>query len=208
MLGVAAIALFLSTVVRVTAGRGARHDGVLVASTLLLTLDAATSLQPYLPTRYWLSFVDLFRDPILWRNVTRGTGAPARVRRGAARRRLGQLHDEGHQGLTRAASAGADGGVRDRGCRAPSSSIVIRITAGSLGRSPWEICASGQTDCTAKSSAPVDRGGVGRYDGLVVGRPDRHPARALGRLVARVEAAEQVAVGTELLAPDRAGVRA
>ena len=29
-------------------------------------------MQPYLPTRYWLSFVDLFRDPILWRNVERG----------------------------------------------------------------------------------------------------------------------------------------
>jgi ABC-2 type transport system permease protein len=29
-------------------------------------------LHPYLPTRYWLSFVDLFRDPILWRDVLRG----------------------------------------------------------------------------------------------------------------------------------------
>ncbi len=44
----------------------------LIASSLLLTLDAAHSLEPYLPTRYWLSFVDLFRDPILWRNVVRG----------------------------------------------------------------------------------------------------------------------------------------
>jgi ABC-2 type transport system permease protein len=46
----------------------------LVGSSLLLTLDAARSLQPYLPTRYWLSFVDLFRDPILLRNVERGIG--------------------------------------------------------------------------------------------------------------------------------------
>ena len=45
---------------------------ILVASTLLLTLDAADALQPYLPTRYWLAFVDLFRDPILWRDVLRG----------------------------------------------------------------------------------------------------------------------------------------
>jgi ABC-2 type transport system permease protein len=29
-------------------------------------------LQPYLPTHYWLAFVDLFRNPILWRNITRG----------------------------------------------------------------------------------------------------------------------------------------
>ena len=44
----------------------------LVASTLLLTLDAARALHPYLPTRYWLAFVDLFRDPILWRDLVRG----------------------------------------------------------------------------------------------------------------------------------------
>jgi ABC-2 type transport system permease protein len=45
---------------------------LLIGSSLLLTVDAARSLQPYLPTRYWLAFVDLFRDPILWRDVDRG----------------------------------------------------------------------------------------------------------------------------------------
>ena len=74
MLGVAAIALFLSTLVEAPLAAALGTIGVLIASTLLLTLDAAESLYPYLPTRYWLSFVDLFRDPILWRNVTRGTG--------------------------------------------------------------------------------------------------------------------------------------
>ena len=39
---------------------------------LLLTLDASDSLRPYLVTRYWLAFVDLFRDPILWHDVVRG----------------------------------------------------------------------------------------------------------------------------------------
>ena len=29
-------------------------------------------VRPYLPTRYWLSWVDLFRDPILWHDVQRG----------------------------------------------------------------------------------------------------------------------------------------
>jgi len=72
MLGVAAIALFLSTVVSSPLGAALGTMGVLVASTLLLTLDAANALQPYLPTRYWLAFVDLFRDPILWRDVGRG----------------------------------------------------------------------------------------------------------------------------------------
>ena len=72
MLGVAAIALFLSTVVKTPVGAAFGTLGILVASTLLLTLDAADALQPYLLTRYWLAFVDLFRDPILWRDVVRG----------------------------------------------------------------------------------------------------------------------------------------
>jgi ABC-2 type transport system permease protein len=74
MLGVAAIALFLSTVVESPLAAALGTLAVLIASTLLLTLDAANALQPFLPTRYWLSFVDLFRDPILWRDVLRGTG--------------------------------------------------------------------------------------------------------------------------------------
>lgn len=72
MLGVAAIALFLSTAVRSPLAATMGTMAVLIASTLLLTIDAADVLQPYLPTRYWLAFVDLFRDPILWRDVVRG----------------------------------------------------------------------------------------------------------------------------------------
>ncbi|MEO8106210.1 MAG: ABC transporter permease [Actinomycetes bacterium] len=74
MLGVAAIALFLSTVVDSPLAAAMGALAVLIGSSLLLTLDAANSLSPFLPTRYWLSFIDLFRDPILWRNVVRGTG--------------------------------------------------------------------------------------------------------------------------------------
>jgi ABC-2 type transport system permease protein len=33
--------------------------------------------QPYLPTRYWLAFVDLFRDPVLTRDLLRGTALQA-----------------------------------------------------------------------------------------------------------------------------------
>lgn len=69
MLGVAAIALFLSTVSESPLGAALGTLTVLIASTILLTLNAADALQPYLPTRYWLAFVDLFRDPILWRGV-------------------------------------------------------------------------------------------------------------------------------------------
>jgi len=72
MLGVAAVALFLSTVAESPLAAALGTMALLVASTLLLTIDAAGPLQPYLPTRYWLAFVDLFRDPILWRDVVRG----------------------------------------------------------------------------------------------------------------------------------------
>lgn len=72
MLAVAAMALLLSTLTDspLTAALGAL--AFLVGSSLLLTLDAGRAITPYLPTRYWLAFVDLFRDPILWRNVERG----------------------------------------------------------------------------------------------------------------------------------------
>jgi len=72
MLGVAGLALLLSTVTDSPLGAALGALAFLIASTLLLTLDAAAALQPYLPTRYWLAFVDLFRDPILWRDLVRG----------------------------------------------------------------------------------------------------------------------------------------
>lgn len=72
MLGVAAVALFFSTVTTSSIGAALGTIGLLIASTVLLGLDAAEVLHPYLPTRYWLSFVDLFRDPILLDNVGRG----------------------------------------------------------------------------------------------------------------------------------------
>ena len=72
MLGVAAVALFFSTLTRSSIGAALGTIGMLVASTVLLGLDAANAFHPFLPTRHWLAFVDLFRDPILWRDVTRG----------------------------------------------------------------------------------------------------------------------------------------
>jgi ABC-2 type transport system permease protein len=72
MLGVAAFALFFSTLTDSPLAAMLGALGILVASSLLLTLDAASSFAPYLPTRYWLAFVDLFREPVLWRDVVRG----------------------------------------------------------------------------------------------------------------------------------------
>jgi len=77
MLGVAAMALFLSTVTDAPQSASLGALAFLIGSSLLLTVDAARPLQPYLPTRYWLSFVDLYRDPILWSNLERGVGLQA-----------------------------------------------------------------------------------------------------------------------------------
>ena len=72
MLGVAAFGLFFSTLTDSPLAAALGALAVLVTSSLLFTLDAASPLAPYLPTRYWLAFVDLFRDPVLWRDVVRG----------------------------------------------------------------------------------------------------------------------------------------
>ncbi len=72
MLGVAAFGLFSSTLTDSPLAAALGALAVLVTSSLLFTLDAASPIAPYLPTRYWLAFVDLFRDPILWRDVVRG----------------------------------------------------------------------------------------------------------------------------------------
>ncbi|WP_100498412.1 ABC transporter permease subunit [Geodermatophilus chilensis] len=72
MLGVAAFGLFFSTLTDSPLAAALGALAVLVTSSLLFTLDAASPIAPYLPTRYWLAFVDLFRDPILWRDVVRG----------------------------------------------------------------------------------------------------------------------------------------
>jgi ABC-2 type transport system permease protein len=77
MLGVAAFALFFSTLTDSPLAAMLGALGILVASSLLFTLDAASSFAPYLPTRYWLAFVDFFRVPIQWRDIVRGLGLQA-----------------------------------------------------------------------------------------------------------------------------------
>ncbi|WP_030440346.1 ABC transporter permease [Actinoplanes subtropicus] len=74
MVGVAAIALFLSTVTDSALGAAMGALAVLVTSQVLVTLDAAQAIRPYLPTRYWLAWIDFFREPVLWRDIERGAG--------------------------------------------------------------------------------------------------------------------------------------
>ena len=72
MLGVAAIALFLSTVTASSLGATLGALAALIGSQVLVSLDAAASITPYLPTRYWLAWVDFFRDPIFLRDISSG----------------------------------------------------------------------------------------------------------------------------------------
>jgi ABC-2 type transport system permease protein len=72
MLGVAAIALFLSTLTDSALGAALGALAVLVASEVLVTLGAASAVQPYLPTRYWLAWIDFFRQPVFWPDIQRG----------------------------------------------------------------------------------------------------------------------------------------
>jgi ABC-2 type transport system permease protein len=73
MLGVAAVALLFSTVTDSPLSAALAAIALLVLSGVLVGLDAAHSVSPYLPTRYWLAFIDLFRDPVHYRDVVRGT---------------------------------------------------------------------------------------------------------------------------------------
>ena len=72
MVGVAAVSLLLSTMTDSPLAAALGGLAVLVSSSVLVALDAAGAVRDYLPTRYWLAWVDLFRDPILWHDVSRG----------------------------------------------------------------------------------------------------------------------------------------
>jgi ABC-2 type transport system permease protein len=74
MLGVAAIALFLSTITSSALAAALGSLAALIGSEILVTLNAASVVQPYLPTRYWLAWIDFFRDPIFWPDIERGFG--------------------------------------------------------------------------------------------------------------------------------------
>jgi ABC-2 type transport system permease protein len=77
MLGVGAIALFLSTLTDSPLAAALGALAALITSGVLVSLNAAGSVDPYLPTRYWLAWVDFFREPILWRDIDRGFAVQA-----------------------------------------------------------------------------------------------------------------------------------
>ena len=72
MVGVGVIALFFSTISDSGLGAALGTLAVLITSEVLVTLDAAQIVKPYLPTNYWLSWIDFFRAPIFWVNIDKG----------------------------------------------------------------------------------------------------------------------------------------
>jgi len=72
MIGVGVIALFFSTVTVSGIGAALGTLAILITSEILATLDAANPVKPYLPTNYWLSWIDFFRAPVFWHNIERG----------------------------------------------------------------------------------------------------------------------------------------
>jgi ABC-2 type transport system permease protein len=77
MFGVAAIAVFLSTVTDSSLGATLGALAAVISSQVLSVLDAADAVQPYLLTRYWFAWIDFYRDPILWRDIDRGLAIQA-----------------------------------------------------------------------------------------------------------------------------------
>jgi ABC-2 type transport system permease protein len=77
MLALCAVGLFFSTLTDSPLAAALGVLAFVVASTVLLPLDAAAAIRFYLPTRHWLAWVDLYRDPILWRSVRQGATVQA-----------------------------------------------------------------------------------------------------------------------------------
>lgn len=72
MLGFGSIALFFSTLSDSAIGAALGALAVLITSSIMETLQAASAIKPYLLTNYWLSWIDFFRDPVFWTNITSG----------------------------------------------------------------------------------------------------------------------------------------
>jgi ABC-2 type transport system permease protein len=72
MLGLASIAVFASTYTDSPLAAALAALATFVTSQVLDLIDATRAIRPFLPTHYWLAFIDLFRDPILWHEVVRG----------------------------------------------------------------------------------------------------------------------------------------
>ncbi|WP_250280610.1 MULTISPECIES: ABC transporter permease subunit [unclassified Frankia] len=72
MLGIAGFGLFLSTITSTPLAATLGALGILVTAGVLDQIPSAEVIQPYLPTHYWMAFVDLFRAPVPWSSIQHG----------------------------------------------------------------------------------------------------------------------------------------
>ena len=202
MLGVGAIALFLSTLTdSPLARRWARWPRWSPARCWSRWTRPARCA-PYLPTRYWLAWIDLFRDPILWRDIERGPGDAGRVRGRVPRRRPGPTSPPRTSRAEHrlAAAVGRAGGQR---CRAERAAAPARSRTGRWAVRRGRPAASGQTDCTATLTAPSSRADSG---GVTVSSCAVHTdSHAGGVGTGLASDAQKPAARRELLAGGRAG---
>ena len=64
--------MFVSTLTEQPIGATITILVIAVGSQIMDAIPQLAAIHTYLPTHYWLSFVDLFRNPILWRDIERG----------------------------------------------------------------------------------------------------------------------------------------
>ena len=77
LLGLAAIALFASTLTDIAIGASAATLGILVLSGVLDAIPQVSSIHPWLFTHGWLSFGDLLRTHVTWTAITKNIALQA-----------------------------------------------------------------------------------------------------------------------------------
>jgi hypothetical protein len=187
MLGVAAIALFFSALRGSAIGAALGTIGVAVVDRVV---GATRRTPPSLPAdSLLLAFVDLFRDPILWRDVAWAGGSAG----------ISDCFHAGCVGELGTKISTTNDQQRQRSV--PGRVSVPRTeprcrTTGLLGGSP---CALWSLDRRLGDDEGTRQGsGIDRRHHAIAGRANCHPQPA-GGLIAS-QPAQQVAVGNQLLA--------
>ncbi len=207
MLGVAAVALFFSTLTTSSLGAALGTIGLLIASTRAARAGRRRRAAP-VPADPLLA---VLRRPVprpdpLAQRASAGSGSSSATCVVFLPRRLGQLHHQGHHRLADRAAASA----AHRRSAARQLRTEHRGQGGEDDRVTGESAVCGGRARADFLDQQVERTGeLRRIDGgdnLVIGGPDRHPLRTVGGLVAGVQPPQQVTVRGQLLAR-RSGTR-
>ena len=95
-----AVGLFISTLTEQPIGAMIAIVILNVGMFILDSIPQLSWLSPWLLTHWWTSFADLFRTPILWTNVARGTVTALVYLVVELAVRLGPVQQQGHHQLT------------------------------------------------------------------------------------------------------------